>query len=119
MVVEGWLQTFLCCWSGNVHQCRNGREYCLLIWTRETLDSELHPIVLHEVGQVVRVEAAVTDASHSKLYHLLIALLSHHVEKQVKNVETSEVLIVDGVIGKVGQISKNLQLVFCVVCVYV
>ena len=54
------------------------------------------------------VKATVAHPAHCILDHLLICFLGNDVQEQVENVELSEVLIVDGVVGKVSQIGKNL-----------
>ena len=101
----GERETFLSFWSGNVHQGCYGREYSLFIFARETLHCQLHSIILHQICHVQGVQAAVADPSHRILNHLLIRFLSNDIQEQVEDIELSEVVIVDRVVGKVGQIS--------------
>ena len=107
--------TFLCLWCGDIDQRRDGRQHCLLIPTAQTLDAKLHPIIFDEVLHVGWIQAAVTYPSHCILYHFLVHLLGNDIKEQVKDVEFPEVIIVDGIIGKVGQVSQHLQLEFCMI----
>ena len=108
-------KTFLCLRCGDIDQRRDGRQHCLLIPTAQTLDTKLHPIILNKILHVGWIQAAVTYPSHSILYHFVVCLLSNDIKEQVKDVELPEVIIVDGIVGKVSQVSQHLQLEFCMI----
>ena len=83
----------------------------------QALDGERDAIVLREIAHVGPVQATVAEPSHGKLHHpppLPLPLpLCHHVQEDINDVELSEVLIVDRVVCKVGQVCQNLDFELC------
>ena len=106
-------------WGRQETQGGDGRQHCLAVFAGETAYYQHDPLATRKLGLKVWVKCEVADPAHRKLKQSASVLWTeprpcriqgegHYLQKQCRDSKPLKKVIVDGVVGKVGQVGQLL-----------